>query len=321
VLENSHALDLAVGRSTVRQAILALLMDKPGCRLHLREIQRRAATSPGTASRELAKLVAAGLVEREAEGAQVYFRVSDSPFATMLRSIIAAMPAPEAGPRPRRLPRPARTRAAAESAGPQAATPAAEAAKAAPEVAARTVADQSVEAEAEQASQVAADPAVEAAVQTEVDGGPAAPAESAQLPPRILQPAPRQRAQSHSGRAAGAATAVSRTATGSTDAMGVRVATRFAESIREMYGDTLRGVYLYGAWAAGTASADADVETIIVLDQVDHYGAELEMTSHLCASLAHEFGILLSRVFVSESAWEGGPDGVPPSVRAEAVAV
>ena len=88
-----------------------------------------------------------------------------------------------------------------------------------------------------------------------------------------------------------------------------------------MYGDTLAGVYLYGGWAAGTASADSDVETIIVLDQIDHYGAELEMTSHLCASLAHEFGILVSRIFVSEQTWEGGPDGTLPAVRSEAVAV
>ena len=76
MFENSALVDLAVGRSSVRQRLLALLMDESCGRLHLRELQRRAATSPGTASRELAKLVAAGLIEREAEGSQVYFRAS-----------------------------------------------------------------------------------------------------------------------------------------------------------------------------------------------------------------------------------------------------
>ena len=76
-------------------------MDSASGRLHLREIQRRAGTSPGTASRERAKLVAAGLVEREAEGNQVYFRASTSPFATMLRSLLVAMPDPEFKPRPK----------------------------------------------------------------------------------------------------------------------------------------------------------------------------------------------------------------------------
>jgi predicted transcriptional regulator with HTH domain len=59
VFENSPLVGLVIGRSGVRRRILALLMDESTSRLHLREIQRRAGTSPGTASRELGKLVAA----------------------------------------------------------------------------------------------------------------------------------------------------------------------------------------------------------------------------------------------------------------------
>ena len=92
VFENNPVAELAVGRSTVRRRILALLIADPAARLHLREIQRRAGTSPGTASRELTKLVSAGLIEREAEGNQVYFRGSASPFATMLRSLLLTAP-------------------------------------------------------------------------------------------------------------------------------------------------------------------------------------------------------------------------------------
>jgi predicted nucleotidyltransferase/DNA-binding transcriptional ArsR family regulator len=94
MFENRQLADLAVGRSTVRQRILALLMAEPGTRLHLRAIQRRAGTSPGTASRELAKLVSAGLVEREPEGSQVYFHASTSPLATTLRTLLMTAPAP-----------------------------------------------------------------------------------------------------------------------------------------------------------------------------------------------------------------------------------
>jgi DNA-binding transcriptional ArsR family regulator len=94
MFENSQIMHLTVGRSIVRQRILALLLAEPGPRLHLREIQRRANTSPGTASRELAKLVSAGLIERETEANQVYFRGSASPFATMLRSLLVNAPTP-----------------------------------------------------------------------------------------------------------------------------------------------------------------------------------------------------------------------------------
>jgi hypothetical protein len=80
-------------------------------------------------------------------------------------------------------------------------------------------------------------------------------------------------------------------------------------------------VYLYGARASGPTAADTDVETIIVLDRIERYGEELERTSHACASLSHEFRLVVSRVFVSEATWNGDPDGVPPRVRGKAVAV
>jgi hypothetical protein len=105
------------------------------------------------------------------------------------------------------------------------------------------------------------------------------------------------------------------------DPFGLQVAGRLAESVRSIYGQALRGIYLYGARASGPASADADVEVIIVLERVDHYGAELERTSHACAALSHELGLVVSRIFVSEASWNGGADGALPSIRAEAAAV
>lgn len=318
MFENNSALELTVGRSTVRQAILALLMDETGRRLHLREIQRRVATSPGTASRELAKLVAAGLVEREAEGAQVYFRASSSPFAMMLRSILMAMPSPDPGARPRRLPRPIRAKATPE--------PAAD-----PAGLQSQIADPSSDAVVE--SSVATVPPAEAVIAaptTEIDPSSAdtAIAETAPEPASepglfaatVLGPTPRQRAQAPSEAIATADTLES-PAPALVDDLGLKVGSRFAESVRTIYGDTLRGVYLYGARAGGPAASDADVETIIVLDRVDHYGAELEKTSQLCASLSHEFRVLVSRVFVAEETWEGGPDGTLPALRTEAVAL
>ena len=84
------AADLTVTRSAVRRRILSLLAADPPLRLHLREIQRRAGTSPGTASRELGRLEAAGLIQRTSEGHQVYFQGVDSPMAAMLRSVLLA---------------------------------------------------------------------------------------------------------------------------------------------------------------------------------------------------------------------------------------
>jgi DNA-binding transcriptional ArsR family regulator len=385
MFENSPALDLTVGRSSTRQRILALLMDESVGRLHLREIQRRVGTSPGTASRELAKLVAAGLVEREAEGNQVYFRVATSPFATMLRSLLVAMPAPQRQPRPPRLPG-ATAVVGASSAGPEPAElPIAETSPT------RDSWDAPAEALAETGSagigstapgdqrslrRVAADAppriirpvagtvdrtgqfglpaepasafagespldlAAEIAGVTAAERTPGLPAEAGESPeptagpasvPAVgpasvpaasptAGPAPETAASPAPETAASPAPETAASPT-TPDEIGLQAAGRFAESVRSIYGEALRGVYLFGARASGPAPTHADVETIIVLDRVDHYGAELERTSHLCASLSHELDVIVSRVFVCEADWVGRSDGAWPAVRAEAVAV
>ena len=290
MFENSLLADLTLGRSNVRQRILALLMDESSSRLHLREIQRRAGTSPGTASRELGKLVAAGLIDREAEGNQVYFRVSASPFATMLRSLLVAVPSPEFKSRPTRLSRPKAARAAAAAAaelGPPEAT-----------IAERPLDHGTAATEGSSARGTlrrVIRPGLEALDPSALPL--ATPTETTTLTPTPI--------------------AVAATP----DPVGLQIAARLSESVRSIYGDALRGIYLYGERACGPAPANADVETIIVLDRVDRYGAELERTSHVYAALSHELRLVASRIFVSETDWNGGSDGVLPAIRDEAVAV
>jgi len=56
-----------------RQKALALLMLRPGRRLHVREISRLTGTSPGTMAKELDQLQRAGLLERHQVGNLVQF--------------------------------------------------------------------------------------------------------------------------------------------------------------------------------------------------------------------------------------------------------
>jgi DNA-binding transcriptional ArsR family regulator len=283
MFENSPLVDLAVGRSTVRQRLLSLLMDESCGRLHLRELQRRAGTSPGTASRELAKLVAAGLIEREAEGSQVYFKASASPFATMLRSVLVAMPAPEFKPRPPRLLRIKAEPMAVETAEPE-------------------------------VIEIAAEPVEAEPVQAAIAPAP----EAKIIEPVVLTAGP---VEPPTSIALAVSRAASKARANTADPVGLRVAGQLANPIKSLYGDALRGFYLYGARALGTTADDADVETIVVLDQVEHYGAELERTSHIYAALSHDLKLVVSRVFVDEETWDGGSNGDLPVVRSEAVAI
>jgi predicted nucleotidyltransferase len=88
-----------------------------------------------------------------------------------------------------------------------------------------------------------------------------------------------------------------------------------------IYGERLRGVYLYGSYARSEADQESDVDVLIVLDRVPVYGAEIDCTSHLMASLSLEYGATVSCVFSSEQDWGSLETPFLDNVREEAVAV
>jgi predicted nucleotidyltransferase len=89
VTENNPDVGVLLGRSRVRQRILAILFDRPERRLHLRGVARTVGASAGTTARELERLVDAGLVARSTEGRQVYFQAAaDSPLFDAVQTIV-----------------------------------------------------------------------------------------------------------------------------------------------------------------------------------------------------------------------------------------
>jgi predicted nucleotidyltransferase/predicted transcriptional regulator with HTH domain len=89
MVENTTDAVVLLGRSSVRRRILALLFDRPERRLHLRGIARAVHASAGTVARELKRLVESGLVERTAEGRQVYFQADrDAPLFEPVLAIV-----------------------------------------------------------------------------------------------------------------------------------------------------------------------------------------------------------------------------------------
>ncbi len=64
--------------ATYRRRVLALLLLHPGRALHVREIARLTATTAGTLNKELARLHAAGLLDRERVGNQLRYSANRS---------------------------------------------------------------------------------------------------------------------------------------------------------------------------------------------------------------------------------------------------
>lgn len=75
--------------SDYRRRVLGLLLLHPDARYHLREIARLTGTQPGTLTRELKKLVEAGLLIKQGIGQQVFYSANrDCPVFEEMASIL-----------------------------------------------------------------------------------------------------------------------------------------------------------------------------------------------------------------------------------------
>ena len=73
-----------------KRRVLALLFGRPESAFYLREIARETGSGTGAVQRELAQLVAAGLVRRARQGLHVYFSADPaSPVYSEMRSLLA----------------------------------------------------------------------------------------------------------------------------------------------------------------------------------------------------------------------------------------
>lgn len=90
--------------------------------------------------------------------------------------------------------------------------------------------------------------------------------------------------------------------------------------LQTIYGDRLKGVYLYGSYARGEADPESDLDVLVVLDRIDSYSAEVDRTGELGATLSLKYSVSISKVYVSESAWLHGDTSFLSNVREEALA-
>jgi predicted nucleotidyltransferase len=92
------------------------------------------------------------------------------------------------------------------------------------------------------------------------------------------------------------------------------------DGLARLYGDTLRGVYLYGSYARGDFDEESDFDVLVVLDDFASYGAEVDRTAGLASESSLRHGLSISMVFVRERDWQAADTPFLCQVRDEAIA-
>lgn len=90
--------------------------------------------------------------------------------------------------------------------------------------------------------------------------------------------------------------------------------------LQALYGERLKGVYLFGSYARGEADEESDLDVLVVLDDYESYGAEVDRAGALSADLSLRYGISVSKVFLRQREWQQGDTPFLANVRGEAIA-
>jgi len=89
-----------------------------------------------------------------------------------------------------------------------------------------------------------------------------------------------------------------------------------AAGLRQVYGERLVGVYLFGSWARGDKHSDIDV-AVVLKEPVDVW-QELKHCSGLRAEICLKNDVCVNLTFLPRSRFKNG-DGLGAIVRAEGV--
>lgn len=91
--------------------------------------------------------------------------------------------------------------------------------------------------------------------------------------------------------------------------------------LEALYGERLKGLYLFGSRARGDAEPDSDVDVAVVLDDYESAFAEIRRMSRIGARLSLTLDLNLSLIPIDAAHWATGASLFVRNVAREGVTV
>ena len=74
----------------------------------------------------------------------------------------------------------------------------------------------------------------------------------------------------------------------------------FKGQLKRIYGDRLKGVFLYGSHARNEAGPESDVDILVVLDDWDSYASEVDRIGATVSELCLDYDLSITPVFIRQ---------------------
>jgi predicted nucleotidyltransferase len=91
--------------------------------------------------------------------------------------------------------------------------------------------------------------------------------------------------------------------------------------LQDLYGERLKGLYLFGSYARGDASEDSDIDVALVLDDFERDLAELDRAGEAMGDLELDCGCLIGLIPIRERDLQSGAEMFLRNVKREGVPV
>ena len=97
------------------------------------------------------------------------------------------------------------------------------------------------------------------------------------------------------------------------------IASKTRRILEEIYGERLRGVYLYGSAARDQLTPDSDIDIAIILDEIQNRFEEHERTSQLGSEISLDNNTVVLFFFAEESDLETGRFAIHRAIKSEGI--